>query len=64
LYNALIGLTAGLLLTIAYRITHGAAPNALLPILTGIAVALAGLPSIACSRASSPADSSRSFQAA
>jgi hypothetical protein len=43
LYNALIGLTAGLLLTIAYRITHGAAPNALLPILTGIAVALAGL---------------------
>jgi hypothetical protein len=43
LYNALAGLAAGLLVTIAYRTAHGAAPNALLPILTGIAVALAGL---------------------
>jgi hypothetical protein len=43
LYNALVGLTAGILLTIAHRLLHGEVPNPLLPILTGLAVALAGL---------------------
>jgi hypothetical protein len=43
LYNALVGLTAGLLVTIVHRIVHGAAPNPLLPIVTGVVVALAGL---------------------
>ena len=42
-FSGLLGLGAGLLVTLGYRLEFGEVPNALLPIVTGIVVAVLGL---------------------
>ena len=43
MFSGLLGLGAGLLVTLGYRLKFGEVPNALLPIVTGIVVAVLGL---------------------